>query len=421
MLAIIEAKSLGLLYLKNWLPNLFAGFIVSVIALPALMACAIAVGVKPEQGIYTAIVGGITIGLFGGSRVQIAGPTSALIAILADSLASNGVIGLQVTIIMAGILLVFLGWIKMGNFLRFIPNSVVVGIISAIGIIIILNQWKAFFGLAVQLPAHSSTLTKLFILAPATTQLSFIATTMGFLCLLCIFISRKFFKSVPAGYFLTVLIATILQIIFAWDIPTLGSVYGHISQKLPNFQIPIFNIPLITESIVPAATLACIIAFESLLSAKIADNLTNTKHDSNQELIGHGLANLFSSLFGGIALSGTIVGTVTNIRAGGNSPIASIAYALFLLIFLTLLIPFTANIPFAVLAATLFAFAYHMIDLQYIKQKIKLKDSNEIFIILLTFSLTLFVNLISAIVFGLLIAKLLSFSKIRTNLFTERK
>lgn len=295
MLAIVEAYQAGLLRSKNWAPNLIAGLIVGIVALPLAMAFAIASGVKPEQGLYTAIVAALAVGIFGGSRVQIAGPTGAFVVILASITARYGVEGLQIATLFAGVILILMGFVKLGNVIKFIPDPVIVGFTSGIGVIIFVGEWKDFFGLPVHIPLNAHFYMKLFDLIQALPHLNWATTSLAFLSLILVWITPKFSNRIP-GPLVAMVVATGLQATFQFkDIATIGSTFGGITQALPQFHFPEMQLSQAISLIGPAFTIALLGAIESLLSATAADGMAGTRHYSNQELIGQGLANIFAA------------------------------------------------------------------------------------------------------------------------------
>jgi SulP family sulfate permease len=406
MLAIVEAYHAGLLKPKNWWPNLVAGLIVAVVALPLAMAFAIASGVKPEQGLYTAIVAALIVGIFGGSRVQIAGPTGAFVVILASITAHYGVNGLQIASIMAGFILLFMGLVKLGSVIKFIPDPVIVGFTSGIGVIIFIGEWKDFFGLSIHLPLDAHFYQKIFELIKALPHLNLVTTGLACLSLLLVLITPRFLKRIP-GPLLAMLVVTALQAIFHFkNVATIGSTFGGISQHLPHLQLPMMTFGRSLDLIGPAFTIALLGAIESLLSAAAADGMAGTRHNSNQELIGQGLANIFTPFFNGFAATGAIARTATNIRNGGNSPIAAIVHSLVLLLVLVFLAPLAANIPLCTLAAILFVVAYNMSDIPHFIRTIKRAPYYDVLILMVTFLLTVFTNLVVAVNVGVILAML---------------
>lgn len=407
MLAIVEAYRAGLLTPKNWVPNLIAGLIVGVVALPLAMAFAIASGVKPEQGLYTAIIAALLVGVFGGSRVQIAGPTGAFVVILANITAQYGIDGLQVATLFAGFILLFMGFLKLGTVIKFIPDPVIVGFTSGIGVIIFVGEWKDFFGLSIHTPLNVHFYIKLFDLLKAFPHLNWTTTGLASLSLILVLITPRFLKRIP-GPLIAMIIATMLQAIFQFrGIATIGSTFGGITQTLPQLHFPEIQLSHAFNLIGPAFTIALLGAIESLLSATAADGMAGTRHHSNQELIGQGLANIFSPLFGGFAATGAIARTATNIRNGGNSPIAAIVHSIFLILVIVLLAPFATYIPLCTLAAILFVVAYNMSDIPHFLHMVKHAPRHDIIVLLTTFLLTIFTDLVVAVNAGVILAMLL--------------
>jgi SulP family sulfate permease len=419
MIAIQEAYRMGLLGFKNWLPNLEAGLIVGVVALPLAMAFAIASGVPPQQGLYTAIIAGFIVGLFGGSRVQIAGPTGAFVVILASITAKYGISGLQIATLLAGGMLILMGLMKLGNVIKFIPDPVIVGFTAGIGIIIFVGEWKDFFGLSVSLPLDAPFYQKIYVLFIALPHLSWATTGMAMMSLGLILLAPRFLKRIPAPL-LALVIATLIQTIFQFKgISTLGSAFGTISSVLPSFHLPNLSIPLISQLISPAFTIALLGAIESLLSATAADGMINTRHDANQELIGQGLANFLAPLFGGFAATGAIARTATNIRNGGNSPLAAIVHSITLLLIIIFLAPFASAIPLCTLAAILFVVAFNMSDIPHFIYTLKRAPQNDVIILLVTFFLTIFTDLVIAVNIGVILAILLFIRRMNQAIVVE--
>lgn len=407
MLAIIDAYRAGLLKPSNWLPNLIAGVIVGIVALPLAMAFAIASGATPEQGLYTAIIAGLMVGIFGGSRVQIAGPTGAFIVILASITAQYGIIGLQVATLLAGFILLFMGFIKLGNVIKFIPDPVIVGFTSGIGVIIFVGEWKDFFGLSLDLSPETPFYLKLFVLMKSLPHFDSVTTGLALLSLFLVWFTPKICKKIPSPL-VAMVVATALQTIFQFKtVTTIGSVFGGISNVLPTFHFPVININYALNLIGPAFTIALLGAIESLLSATAADGMAKTRHFSNQELIGQGLANIMSPLFGGFAATGAIARTATNIRNGGNSPIAAIVHSIFLILVILVLSPLAKNIPLCTLAAILFVVAYNMSDVTHFMHIIRHAPRDDIVVLLITFFLTIFTNLVVAVNVGVILAILI--------------
>lgn len=420
MIAIMEAYQAGLLKFKNWLPNVVAGLVVGVVALPLAMAFAIASGVPPAQGLYTAIISGIIVGTFGGSRVQIAGPTGAFVVILAGITAQYGIDGLQIATLFAGFILIFMGIIKLGNVIKFIPDPVIVGFTSGIGVIILVNEWKDFFGLPVHLALNAKFHAKLLASIQALPHLDLVTTNLAIFSLFLVWLAPKFIKRIP-GTLVAMSVATFLQSEFQFKtVATIGSAFGGISSVLPQFHLPSIGLNDALNLIGPAFTIALLGAIESLLCATAADGMAKTHHRSNQELVGQGLANIFAPLFGGFAATGAIARTATNIQNGGNSPIAAIVHSIFLLIVILLLAPLAKNIPLCTLAAILFVVAYNMSDIPHFMHIVKHAPHEDVLILFTTFLLTVFINLVVAVNIGVILAMLL-FVRHMIEIFTIEK
>ncbi|WP_047687761.1 SulP family inorganic anion transporter [Vibrio sp. ZOR0018] len=406
MFAVYESYKAGLLRPKQWLNNISAGLIVGVVALPLAMAFAIASGVKPEQGIYTAIIAGIIVSLFGGSRVQIAGPTGAFIVILAGIVSQYGVSGLQIATMMAGVILLVLGVAKLGSIIRYIPDPVIVGFTSGIGVIIWVGQWQEFFGLPKIEGEHFH--QKLVSIFHAFPQMDWATTSLALFSLTLVIFGPKIPKlsNVP-GPLLALVTVTVLQYFVGFEgIRTIGSAFGGIPQGLPEFSLPEVSFSQIILLIGPAFAIAMLGAIESLLSAVVADGMAGTKHNSNQELVGQGIANIVAPLFGGIAATGAIARTATNIRNGGTSPLSGVVHSLTLVIILIALAPLAVNIPLAVLSAILFVVAWNMSEVPHFIKLVKRAPKADVVILLLTFGLTVFADLVVAVNIGVIIATL---------------
>ncbi|MDF9778089.1 SulP family inorganic anion transporter [Pseudomonas baetica] len=406
MIAVGEAWKAGLLGRKHWLRNLVSGVIVGVVALPLAMAFAIASGVKPEQGIYTAIIGGLLVSLFGGSRLQIAGPTGAFIVILAGVTAKHGVDGLQIATMMAGAILLLLGISRLGAIIKFIPDPVIVGFTAGIGVIIWVGQWKDFFGLPMISGEHFH--EKFWHLLQMLPNLHAATTLLAGLSLCLVITASRIpgLKRVP-GPLVAMAVATAIQSTFHFDgVATIGSAFGGIPQGLPTLSLPEITLSRVIDLIGPAFTIAMLGAIESLLSAMVADGMAGTKHDSNQELIGQGIANLVTPLFGGFAATGAIARTATNIRNGGTSPLAGITHAITLVLIILFLAPLASNIPLCALSAILFVVAYNMSELKHFKRMVQRAPRADVAILLVTFSLTVFSDLVIAVNIGVIFAML---------------
>lgn len=406
MLAILEAKKAGLLNRNHWLSNIVAGVIVGVVALPLAMAFAIASGAKPEQGLYTAIVAGLFVSIFGGTRLQIAGPTGAFIVVLSGITAKYGIEGLQIASLMAGVILLLLGLAKMGGIIKFIPDPVIVGFTAGIGVIIWVGQWKYFLGLPEVVGEHFH--TKLYNLLQVFPQFDFATTLLAVLAISLVIYSPKLpgLKRVP-GPLVALVVTTLIQITFQFEgIKTIGTAFGGIPHGLPEFAAPSITWGEVIELIGPAFTIAMLGAIESLLSAVVADGMAGTRHDSNQELVGQGLANIIAPFFGGFAATGAIARTATNIRNGGTSPIAGIVHSITLIVILLLLAPLAVHIPLATLAAILFVVAWNMSEAKHFVTMVRRAPRADVAILLVTFTLTVFADLVVAVNIGVILATL---------------
>ena len=406
MIAILDAYRSGLLARKHWIPNLVSGVIVGVVALPLAMAFAIASGAKPEQGIYTAIVAGFIVSAFGGSRLQIAGPTGAFIVILSGITAKYGMAGLQTATLMAGVMLLLLGLTKMGAIIKFIPAPVILGFTAGIGVIIWVGQWKDFFGLPA--PAGGHFHQKLWSLVASFPHLHAPTTMLAIVSLAIVLYVPKIpgLKRVP-GPLVALVAMTLFQALFHPEgVMTIGSAFGGIPRGLPPLQAPDISFQHCIELIGPAFTIAMLGAIESLLSAVVADGMAGTRHDSNRELIGQGIANIFTPIFGGFAATGAIARTATNIRNGATSPLSGIVHSLTLLAIVLFLAPLAADIPLSVLSAILFVVAWNMSEARHFLKMIKRAPRADVAILLITFSLTVFADLVVAVNIGVILAML---------------
>ena len=406
MIALLEAYRAKLLTRTHWLPNLIAGLVVGIVALPLSMAFAVATGVRPEQGIYTAIIAGLSVSLFGGSRVQISGPTGACIVVLLSIVTDHGMAGLQLATIMAGVILLLFGLARMGGVIKFIPDPVISGFTGGIGVAIFVGQWKDFFGL----PAVTSHAfhEKFWGLLQELPELHLPTTALALLSLFILIFSNRIpkLKRIP-GPLIAMVTATLIQTLFQFEgVATIQTTFGGIPPGLPALTLPTFSLTQVLPLIGPAFAIALLGAIESLLSAVVADGMTGTKHHSNQELIGQGIANILAPLFGGIASTGAIARTATNLRNGGNSPLAGVIHVGFLILVLLFLAPLTAHIPLATLAAILFMVAWNMSGIKHCLKLLRRAPRTDVFILLLTFLLTLFVDLIVAVNTGVLLSVL---------------
>lgn len=406
MIALLEASRAGLYARHHWLPNIVAGLIVGVVALPLAMAFAIASGARPEQGLYTAIIGGALVSLFGGSRLQIAGPTGAFIAILSGITAKYGIDGLQVATLLAGIMLLVMGLTRMGGVIRFIPAPVIAGFTAGIGVIIFVGQWRYFLGLPATGGEHFH--DKLWQLLRALPAVHPATLALGIGSLAVVLLAPRLgpLRRVP-GPLIAMVIATAVH--YALQLPgvaTIGSAFGGIPTGLPEFALPDLSIAQTLSLLGPAFTIAMLGAIESLLSAVVADGMAGTRHDSNQELIGQGLANIACPLFGGFAATGAIARTATNIRNGATGPLAGVVHALTLVAVLLFLAPLASHVPLAALAAILFVVAWNMSDVPHFLRIARTAPTADRAILGITFALTVFADLVVAVNVGVTLAVL---------------
>jgi SulP family sulfate permease len=408
MIAALEAYRSGLFHRRHFVPNLVAGLVVGVVALPLAMAFAIASGARPEQGIYTGIVAGLIAALFGSSRVSISGPTGAFIAILAGVTAKYGVDGLQIASFMAGVVLLLLGVMKLGSIIRFIPTPVITGFTAGIAVIIFVGQWRDFFGLQ---PAASGPHfhEKLLALLAALPHPHLPTLFMALACLAIVVGWARIaaVRRIPSPLVAMVAAASAQAAFHFEGVATIGSAFGGIPATLPAFGLPEVSFGRVLELLGPALTIAMLGAIESLLCAVVADGMAGTRHDPNQELVGQGLANLAAPLFAGFAATGAIARTATNIRSGGTSPVAGVVHAVTLLLVVIALAPLAVHIPLAALAAILFVVAWNMSEARHFIDLLRHAPRNDVLLLLVTFVLTVFADLVIAVNVGVMLAALL--------------
>lgn len=390
---------------KLFLRDLIAGSTVGIVALPLAMAFAIASGVKPEAGIFTAIIAGFIISALGGSRVQIGGPTGAFIVIVYDIFSKYGIQGLLVSTMTAGVLLVLMGLFKLGSVIKFIPRPVTMGFTSGIAVVILTSQIKDFMGLKIdQVPADFT--DKVYALASSASSTNLHALALAVASFLLIwFWPKKWGRVVPASI-VAVIAGTAFVALSHFPVETIGSKFGGIPQSLPQMKIPEINLRQVRYFMGPAFTIAFLAAIESLLSAVVADGMTDDRHDSNQELIAQGIANFFSPLFGGIPATGAIARTATNIKNGASTPIAGIVHALVLLLILLVAAPLAKFIPLATLSAVLIVVSINMGEWREFARLSRIPRSDAL-VFLAVFILTVLINLTVAVEVGMLLAMLL--------------
>ena len=392
--------------------DIISGIIVAIIALPLSIALAIASGVSPEKGLYTAIIAGFCISFFGGSRVQIGGPTAAFVVIIYGIIEQYDVSGLIVATIMAGIFMIIFGICRAGNLIKFIPYTITTGFTAGIAVSIAVGQIKDFMGIDMgALP--SDFIDKVIALGKNITKLNWIALGIGVLALIIqIFWPKlmgllpeklKYVKAIP-GSLIAIIISTVLVNCLGLPVNTIGSLNYDLSAKLPTISIPNVNFEMIKNLISPAFTIAILASIESLLSAVVADGMIGSKHRSNAELIGQGIGNILSGLFGGIPATGAIARTAANIKNGGRTPIAGMVHSVVLLIILLLLMPYASWIPMPALAAILIMVAYNMAGIVNCVRLCKKAPKSDIIVFALTFFLTVFFDLVVAIEVSMVVA-----------------
>ena len=385
---------------KQFLSDVVAGIIVAIIALPLSIALAIASGVSPERGLYTAIVAGFVISFLGGSRVNISGPTAAFAVTVAGIVAEHGIDGLAIATIMAGGLLILFGLLRLGSLIRFIPESITVGFTSGIAITIVIGQIKDFLGLTFAPGTNAvEAVEKIEAIAHSIKTFNPWALLVGVLALVILILWPKVSRKIP-GSLVAVLVLTGLVAVTKLTVNTIGDLYT-ISAQFPPFAIPTFTMEKVISLLPSAFTIAILAAIESLLSCVVSDHMIEDTHNSNTELMAQGAGNICSALFGGIPATGAIARTAANVKNGGRSPISGIVHALVLLLVLVLLMPFAAWIPMPVIAAVLFMVAYNMSEWRHFVAICKRAPIYQTLVLVLTFLLTVIFNLVVAIVVGL--------------------
>src|ERR1700704_6014776 len=393
----------------KFLLDLIAGVTVGLVALPLAMAFAIASGLTPQAGIYCAIVTGFLISLLGGSKTQIGGPTGAFVVVIAAIVAAHGVDGLFMCTMMAGVLLVIMGATSMGSAVKFIPRPVIIGFTNGIAILIASTQIRDFFGLQIDKIPGVFWL-RIETLARHFGSLNYRATALALGTVAILVVCRLVSNRIP-GAIVALLVGTASVMLFKLSVETIGSRFGGIPSGLPHFAMPRFRLDLIHGLLGPAVTIAMLGAIESLMSAVVSDGMSNDRHNSNVELIGQGVANIVSPLFGGLPATGAIARTATNIRAGAQSPVAGMIHALTLLCILLFAAPLVRHVPLAVLAGILMVVAYNMGEWREIPQLLKLTKT-DISVWLVTFALTIFADLTVAVEAGMILAALLFISRV---------
>ncbi len=408
--------------IKYWLPRSFtvlregysvaklssdivAGSTVAIIALPLAMAFAIASGVSPEKGLFTAVVAGIIISLFGGSRYQIGGPTGAFVVVLYAVILKHGYDGLVIATFLAGIMLFFMGVFRLGNIIKYIPYPVTVGFTTGIALIIFSSQIKDFLGLPIaKMPAEFIDQWKLYSIE--FLHVNYYALAIGVVSMALLIKLRHRFPHIPTPI-IVIILSALAVYLFKLPVETIGSKFGTLPATLPYPSIPAFSLEKVRAVFPDAITIALLGAIESLLSCVVADGMTGDRHHSNKELMAQGVANIASVIFGGIAATGAIARTATNIKAGAYSPIAGVVHSLMLLIFMFLFSKFIVLIPLATLAAILIVVAWNMSEFHHFKAIALKSERNDIVVLLMTFFLTVLIDLNTGVQTGIMLAGLL--------------
>jgi SulP family sulfate permease len=401
---------------RDFLPDLIAGITVGLVALPLAMAFAIASGVKPQAGIYTAVVAGFVISALGGSRVQIGGPTGAFVVIVAGIIAKFGISGLLIVTVMAGAILVVMGLTGLGSAVKFIPRPVTIGFTNGIAVLIASTQIKDFLGLQIG-AVPSEFVARMSVLGHNLSTMQWQTAALSTASLAPIILVPRLTRRIP-GSIIALLLATACVAFFALPVATIGSAFGGIPTGLPKVSLPAFRPELIVLLIPSALTVALLGAVESLLSAVVADSMAGDRHNSNVELVAQGIANLASPLFGGIPATGAIARTATNIRSGARTPVAGIIHALTLLTILLVAAPLARFVPLATLSAVLFVVAYNMGEWREIGVILRLSPADKA-VWAATFFLTVFADLTIAVEVGIALAALLYISRIAQTTTVE--
>lgn len=391
---------------SQFIKDVTAGIIVAIIALPLSIALALASGVGPEAGIFTAIVAGFVISALGGSCVQIAGPTAAFATIVAGIVARDGMDGLIIATIMAGIFLILMGLFHFGSLIKFIPYTITTGFTSGIAVTIVIGQLKDFFGVTYPngvKPIETTEKIKAFVQNISSVNTD--ALIVGIVSLAILILAPYIFKKVP-GSLIAVIVGILMVQFLPLKVSTIGNLYT-ISNSLPSFHMPAIRFSTISASVSNAFTIAVLAAIESLLSCVVADGMINSKHRSDMELVAQGAGNIASALFGGIPATGAIARTAANIKNGGRTPIAGMVHSVTLIIVLVVLMPYAGMIPMPTIAAILFIVAYNMCQWRTFRDLVRTAPKSDILVLIVTFILTVIFDLVVAIEIGMVLACLL--------------
>ena len=389
---------------EQFIKDVVAGIIVAIIALPLSIALALASGVNPERGIYTAIIAGFVISFLGGSRVNISGPTAAFATIVAGIVAKNGMDGLIIATILAGVILIIMGLCRLGNLIKFIPYTITTGFTSGIAVTILIGQIKDFAGLTFQ-NAPIETIDKVKEIVACIGTVNVQALIVGAVSLAVLILWPMINKKIP-GSLIAVIVGILMVKLLHMEVNTIGSLY-EISNKLPIPSIPSFSVKTIQNVLPDAVTIAILAAIESLLSCVVSDGMINSRHRSNMELIAQGTGNICSGIFGGIPATGAIARTAANVKNGGRTPIAGMVHAVTLVLVLVVLMPYAALIPMPTIAAILFMVAYNMSEWREFTELVKTAPKSDVLVLVATFLLTVIFDLVVAIEIGMIMAAFL--------------
>ncbi len=387
---------------KQFLSDVISGIIVAIIALPLSIALALASGVSPEEGLYTAIVAGFIISFLGGSRVQIAGPTAAFATIVAGIVAKNGMSGLMLATIIAGVLLILMGLLRLGGLIKFIPYTITTGFTFGIAVTILIGQLKDFFGLTYpEGTVTIETADKVKAVFSNFGTINWYAVLVGVICLAILIIWPKISEKIP-GSLIAVIVGILIVKFTGMPVNTIENLYS-ISNKLPTFHMPDFSLDAVKSVASDGVTIAILAAIESLLSCVVADSMINSHHRSNMELIAQGCGNIGSAFFGGIPATGAIARTAANIKNGGRTPVAGMVHSIVLILVLVVLMPYAGLIPMPTIAAILFMVAYNMSGWRTFINQCKKAPVSDIIVLVATFVLTVVFDLVVAIEVGMIV------------------
>lgn len=394
--------------------DLLSGVIVGVVAIPLAMAFAIASGVKPEYGIYTTCIAGILISLFGGSKYQIGGPTGAFVPILFGIVITYGYESLLLAGLLAGVMLCLMGLCRLGSLIAFIPRPVIIGFTSGIAVLIFTGQIANALGLT-NIERHEAFIANVTEIATHLHTTNPYSVVTALTCFAGMVAASRFFPKIPGSLFGMTVSGIVAAVCFPGHVPTIGSSFGAIPSTLPQFHLPEMQWGHIQQLLAPAFVIAVLGGIESLLSAVVADGMTKSRHNSNRELIGQGIANIVTPLFGGIPATGAIARTATNIKSGAASPLSGVIHGLVVLLILVLFAPYASHIPLASMAPILMAVAWNMSERKHFIHVLKTKSGDSL-VLLVTFLLTVFTSLTTAVEIGLVLAAMLFVKRMSTSL-----